>query len=168
MHRFDTEDYTLNVTTRYSPEMIEQEVHNSRETLVRNVVHLQDEGIKEALAKLGWLPPEEQVAEVNIERGTPLIVSAANKLSDGTLLIGARHWDELMAQQLRVWLKAKGMTEEDWISRTGRLEEEQGFIDQRGNFYSRKAAWGVAQTNNQIRFTGPGYEGPDLYSENLY
>lgn len=97
----------------------------------------------------------------------PRIVCAANRLSDGTLLVGARHWDELMGTQLRVWLKAKGMTEEDWISREGRLEEEQGFVDQFGTFHSRTAAYQIAETQGQI-IRSIGYEGTELYSEHLY
>lgn len=95
------------------------------------------------------------------------IVCAANLLSDGTILVGARHWDTMMQNQLYLYLEAKGLTEEVWISRKGRLEEEQGFIDQFGKFYTRKEAYVIAEKENQI-IRSIGYETDELYSEHLY
>lgn len=94
------------------------------------------------------------------------IVCAANMLSDGTILVGARHWDTMMANQLYLYLEAKGLTEEDWCKRE-RLDESQGFIDQFGKFYTRKEAYVVAEKENQI-IRSIGYETDELYSEHLY
>lgn len=88
------------------------------------------------------------------------VVCAANRLHDGRLLIGARHWDELMVAQSEM-LRGRY---------TGRqiVEAQQGFIDQWGNFLSRAEAWMVASAADQILRRGPGFDGPELFSENLY
>ena len=50
--------------------------------------------------------------------------------------------------------------------------EEQGFVDQFGNFYSREEAWIIAVTNGQIIRRVGGDMSLDgegkLFSENLY
>jgi len=88
------------------------------------------------------------------------VVCAANQFSDGTMLLGARHWDLLMHAQA----DAKGI-------QAGK-EERQGFIDQYGNFLTRKEAWKVAKKQNQIfRLCGGQVlenDNESLYSENLY
>jgi hypothetical protein len=43
---------------------------------------------------------------------------------------------------------------------------DQGFIDQRGKFWTREEAWVIAETNGQIKYR-VSIEGT-LYSENLY
>lgn len=91
------------------------------------------------------------------------IVCSANKLKDQTLLVGIRHWDHLMHAQLD---NLKNLSEGDEISIVE--DHRQGFVDQWGNFLERKDAWIVAERQNQIIRKGPGYSGPDLYSENLY
>lgn len=98
------------------------------------------------------------------ERGMPRIVCAANKLRDGRVVVGVRHWDDHMRRQL-----------EDYMSRMGKTcdvplihGEVQGFIDQFGAFYDRREAWLLAEKNGQIIWQGPGCDGPQLYSENLY
>lgn len=64
MYRFETDpsDLTINVTTRYSDYSIEQEVSSSREVIARNLCQLQEEGVRKALSKLGYLSPEEAEA----------------------------------------------------------------------------------------------------------
>jgi len=56
--------------------------------------------------------------------------------------------------------------------RGGNEDEEQGFIDQYGNFLTRKEAWVIAKRQNQImRYVGnQSSESVDdiLWSENLY
>lgn len=94
------------------------------------------------------------------------IVCAANMLDDGTILVGARHWDERMHQQLELYLQAKGITEEQWIKRS-REHEYQGFIDQYGTFYDREEAMIIAKREGQI-FRSVGYDSTELYSEHLY
>ena len=63
-----------------------------------------------------------------------------------------------------VAVKAKGVKEEQVLG--GRVR--QGFVDQWGNFLNREVAWMIAEKQGQIRHTGPGFKGPELYSENLY
>jgi hypothetical protein len=45
--------------------------------------------------------------------------------------------------------------------------DDQGFVDQRGNYYTRAEAWVIAAKEGQIIRTIYGQEGT-LYSENLY
>lgn len=96
------------------------------------------------------------------ERSNPCIVCAANRMPDGTMFIGARHWDELMCAQADRYVKLNGLEDHE----VG--EAEQGFMDQWGHFLTRRAAWFIAEQNGQILHRGPGYNGPDLFSENLY
>lgn len=82
------------------------------------------------------------------------IVCAANKKCfTGEIVLGIRHWDAFMH---------KLDTEGDPV--------EQGFIDNRGNFHAREAAWQIALSANQIirRVGGDDKNGGTLYSENLY
>jgi len=89
------------------------------------------------------------------ELSEPLIVCAANRLPDGSIICGARHFDKVMHSQM----KRDGR--EDW------RKSEQGFIDQHGTWYNREDARKIAEKNGQIRRPEGG--GPlDLYSENLY
>ncbi len=93
----------------------------------------------------------------------PRIVSAANRfiLEDGIDIIipSARHWDPLMMRII--------MALSDRLSTEC---QEQGFIDQYGNFHSREDAWIIAKENNQIihRVGGDTANGGRLFSENLY
>lgn len=82
------------------------------------------------------------------------VVCAANMFPDGTIILGARHWDPLMCQQANA-LGRKGGT------------EEQGFIDQWRVFMTREEAWLVAEAAGQIIYRGNWGDGV-LYSENLY
>lgn len=90
------------------------------------------------------------------------VVCAANKQSDGTILLGARHWDSLMHATA------------DRMERTWDKEQEvQGFIDQFGVFMDRAEAWDVALSAKQIRYIESWNFSPTqkcylLYSENLY
>jgi hypothetical protein len=53
------------------------------------------------------------------------------------------------------------------LSQDGFHEAEQGFINQRGEFLTRKQAWVIAFNANQIIRRVGGDEGV-LYSENLF
>jgi hypothetical protein len=88
--------------------------------------------------------------------GMRRIVCAANRYL-GKVVLGARHFDERMVEQIRD-LGLKGR------------ECEQGFIDQYGVFMTRKQAWPVALVAGQIirRVGGDDADGGTLYSENLY
>jgi hypothetical protein len=94
-----------------------------------------------------------------IQEETRRVVCAANRTKKGTVLLGARHWDRWMVEQADL----QGI-------RGG--NEEQGFIDQYGNFLTRKEAWDVAKRKNQIiRYVAnQSNETVDdiLWSENLY
>ena len=83
-----------------------------------------------------------------------IVVCAANRMPDGHLLIGVRHWDKLMRTQAGK-LGYKGGN------------EEQGFVDQMGEFLTREEALQIAKDGNQIRRRCGGDEHA-LYSENLY
>jgi hypothetical protein len=86
-----------------------------------------------------------------------VVVAAANRSACKTVvLVGARHWDSVMHAQA------------DALP-TGAYEfplQEQGFIDQYGNFLTREeAAMIVGQNKQPLR---ESIEGMRLYSENLY
>lgn len=86
----------------------------------------------------------------------PLIVCAAMLMEDGLIVTGVRHYSPDMRAVLKR-LYGEGY----WLK-----EKEQGFIDIKGQFLSREAAWKVAEENGQIRYevSRPG----TLFSENLY
>lgn len=94
-----------------------------------------------------------------LQKALQRVVCAANRLPDGTLLIGARHWDTHMVAQAKR-LGVKGGC------------EDQGFIDQFGNFLTREEAWKVARKNGQITRLCSSETLEDeegfLFSENLY
>lgn len=87
-----------------------------------------------------------------------LIVCAASRCrKTGKIVLGIRHWDELMYSFL---------TEEELEV----FDDEQGFIDNRRVFVDRNEAWKIAEAANQIKFRcgGDTADGGTLYSENLY
>jgi hypothetical protein len=84
-----------------------------------------------------------------------MIVCAAN-LVKGTIICGARHYDDIMRCQFKLLTDA--YKHEDVI---------QGFIDQRGKFLTREEAWVIAEAAGQIIRRCGGDDGV-LYSENLY
>lgn len=81
------------------------------------------------------------------------IVCAANKYGD-IIVLGVRHFCPLMCKQL------------DSYGLDGGEEHEQGFVDQWGNFMSRKEALLVLRTNGRWIRDEDYYD--ELYSENLY
>lgn len=93
----------------------------------------------------------------------PRIVCAAVRAADGDLLLGIRHYSADMHEQIAARHDGKKFM--------FRLDEDQGFVDQYGNWYSRTEAYQVALENNQIinpEKCGKGINGPKLYSEGLY
>lgn len=84
------------------------------------------------------------------------IICAANKLPNGVMLVGARHWDTIMRAQFR----AMGGTN------APHSEIQQGFIDQRGNFYTRNQALKLCIKNGQIE--KGKFSDTELFSEDLY
>jgi hypothetical protein len=88
------------------------------------------------------------------------VVSAAiRSKTTGRILCGARHMDAVM-QQFMLTPKRKRRRRE-WGG------VEQGFIDQFGNFLTRKEAWRLADKNGQIRDRSAACK-DCLFSEDLY
>lgn len=54
------EGNNLKITTNYTDDWIDQQVSLSGKMISRQVLYLQDTGVKEALVKLGWTPPQEE------------------------------------------------------------------------------------------------------------
>ena len=84
-----------------------------------------------------------------------VVVAAACKMADGVIVVGARHFDDIMHQQLQA---IYGKDHKDWPA-----EHKQGFIDNRQNFFNREIAAEIAFEAGQIT-----KEYPELYSEDLY
>ena len=84
------------------------------------------------------------------------LVAAANKLKNGLIVVGVRHHDPIMNEQIR----ASGETQ---------VYSEQGFIDNRGNFLTRRQAMPLYEEGRQKGWykkkTAPINE---LFSEDLY
>ena len=99
----------------------------------------------------------EVVNQLDYRPGKRRVVCAANKFPDGTLILGARHWDPLMRATFK---KLYSDRHESGL-------EQQGFVDQYQNFMTREEAWIVAMEAGQIIRRVGGDEGC-LYSENLY
>jgi hypothetical protein len=80
-------------------------------------------------------------------------VCAANRNSNGTVMLGVRHCDELM-RRCGVSLRAT----------------EQGFITNKREFVTREEAWVIAEREGQIirRCGGDTMNGGRLFSKNLY
>lgn len=87
------------------------------------------------------------------------VVCAAIRADDGRVMVGIRHYSGDMHSQLAVRSDA-----EDFMHRHG---DDQGFVDQRGVYMTRREAWIVAEKAGQINSRITGQEGI-LYSENLY
>lgn len=100
----------------------------------------------------------EHWEEMNIIPRPEVIVCAANKLNGTILICGARHWDRVMRQQA----KAIGGDGRWWS------EEEQGFINQYGEFRTRKEAMRIVKENGQLFDADRNGSSVCLYSEGLY
>lgn len=91
-----------------------------------------------------------------IEKPQQIVVCAACKL-DGVVVCGARHWDKVMRAQagaIGVKIPFKG---------------EEGFIDQFGDFLSRKEAMEIVKKNGQrFDIERNGERDDELFSEGLY
>lgn len=87
------------------------------------------------------------------------VVCAAIRAEDGSLLLGIRHYSSDMHEQI-------AERREGWkfLRRNG---DDQGFVDQRGEYMTRRQAWNVAEAAGQVRRAGHDGDGV-LYSEDLY
>ncbi len=91
------------------------------------------------------------------------IVCAAIRASDGSVLLGVRHYSADMHHQIA--------QRHDGHKFYHRLDADQGFVDQFGVFMGREEAYKVAVAAGQLRYPdhcGEGLDGPRLYSEGLY
>jgi len=79
---------------------------------------------------------------------------------DGVIVVGIRHLDTLMRQTIKAMYP-----DEDGGAICRKFSREQGFVDQFGNFLTRKEALKIATEKDQIyRVTNDN----ELFSENLY
>lgn len=91
------------------------------------------------------------------------VVCAAIRAADGRLVLGIRHYSADMHEQLA--------RRDDRNRFHGLLDENQGFVDQHGEYMTREEAYRVAEAAGQILYPescGEGLDGPKLYSEGLY
>jgi len=98
-----------------------------------------------------------------VERGVRRVVCAAIRAADGDVLLGVRHYSTDMHAQIHA--------RRDGAKFCHRLDEDQGFVDQRGEYMTREEAYRVAAAAGQIAYPdacGRGLDGPKLYSEGLY
>jgi hypothetical protein len=98
-----------------------------------------------------------------VDRRVRRVVCAAIRAADGTLLLGVRHYSPDMHAQIDA--------RRDGEKFKHRHDEDQGFVDQWGQYMTREEAFLVAERNGQIydrRSCGEGLDGPKLYSEGLY
>ena len=90
---------------------------------------------------------------------TPRIVCAAIRSADGDVLIGIRHYSVDMLAQMHA--------RSDGAKFAHRSGDDQGFVDQHGNYRTRAEAYRIAGEARQVinPEACPGYK---LYSEGLY
>lgn len=91
------------------------------------------------------------------------VVCAAIRAADGELLLGIRHYSADMHRQIDMRIDGNKFKH--------RLDENQGFVDQRGMFMSRHEAYEVARAGGQaidLESCGEDPVGWKLYSEGLY
>lgn len=87
------------------------------------------------------------------------VVCAANRIN-GIVVPSARHWDPVM----RALIKVLDQAGEVYSA----ANVEQGFIDQFGNFLTRKEAFVIATNQGQIREKSGNPNSKELFSEDLY
>lgn len=92
---------------------------------------------------------------VSPNKAKEFIVCAANRLPNGVILCGARHWDNIMCNQA----DAMGVEGGD---------EEQGFINQFGEFRTREEAMKIVLENGQPFDIDRNMGDLCLFSEGLY
>lgn len=88
-----------------------------------------------------------------------IVVCAACRVY-GVVFCGARHWDKVMGKQL------DAMSSE--YRETMPRNEEQGFINQFGEFLTREEAMKIVKENGQPFDEDRNGDDKELYSEGLY
>lgn len=102
---------------------------------------------------------EYERKEKNNSLSEPRIVCAAIRSRKGHIITSARHYDTNMHRLISLMKDP-----EDFHHM---YADNQGFVDQHGNYYTREEAWEIAEKNGQIIRDIPASKGK-LYSENLY
>ena len=106
---------------------------------------------------------------VHIHKRT--VVTAANKVyvkrggaTEQIIVVGARHFDDVMSNQLDIIEST--LKDKDQLP----LKQDQGFIDQWGEFIDRKTACTIVRLNQQpLLGLQPFLDSTDeLYSEHLH
>ncbi len=99
-----------------------------------------------------------------VDRTQRRVVCAAIRAADGDVLLGIRHYSADMHRQIEA--------RRDGAKFKQRMDEDQGFVDQRGGFMTREEAYAVADEAGQVwdwRACGNALDGGrKLYSEGLY
>lgn len=90
---------------------------------------------------------------------THRVVCAAIRAADGDVLIGLRHYSADMHEQIRQRL--------DGGKFAHRHGDDQGFVDQFGNYMTREQAYRLALQNGQI-LRPEACRRDELFSEGLY
>jgi len=114
-----------------------------------------------------YKPCKEDKALVNVPNGVQIkrrVVAAANKYYD-TIIVGIRHYCPIMHSVI------DNMDKEKWKHlKTARGvvgQYDQGFVDQWGNFMTRKEAGNVVKANGQwVR--NKDYDPDYLFSEDVW
>jgi hypothetical protein len=88
------------------------------------------------------------------------IVCAANRLKSGEVILGVRHYDKHMHKVYDAILGEGERVSSDF--------EQQGFICNRGDFWTREAAFVIATIAKQIRQKTGNPDSRELFSEDLY
>ena len=88
------------------------------------------------------------------------IVCAAIRGADGQIVTSARHYDKNMLNQIEMMQNPDNFYH--------RSREDQGFIDQFGNYYTRQEAYTIAYRNEQIHREVNTSSENTLFSEHLY
>lgn len=91
------------------------------------------------------------------------VVCAAIRAADGEIMVGIRHYSPDMIRNIEA--------RHDGDKFRHRLDHDQGFVDQWGNWMSRTEAYHLADANGQIirpECCPPALDEPRLYSEGLY
>ena len=101
--------------------------------------------------------------EREVREKHPAVIVAAACKKGKTILVGARHFDRLMVNQIEA-IRGDGDLGASFAN------AEQGFIDQHGDFHNRKEAYIIAERMGQLEGREKcDYEGSTtLYSEDLY
>ncbi len=98
-----------------------------------------------------------------MDRNIRRVVCAAVRAADGELILGIRHYSPDMHRQIA--------QRTDGAKFMGRHYEDQGFVDQWGQWMTREEAYQVAKDTDRLTFPeacATGLDGDRLYSEGLY